>query len=634
MKVLTVPIRRLLLQLLLLLCCYSVSRCCFTLLNAAYFKGLTAGEYLRLAFYGLRFDIAAILMVNSLYIFLWLFPLPLGRLHRWQKVLQLLFVITNVLALLFDFSDWAYFPYNFKRATGDVLYLILRKGDFLDLLPQFLLDYWYVPLAAVLFVLFFVWINKRICARTPVKEQPYSKQFFSGQLLGLLLIAGLSLLGIRGGWQYVPIGIRNAMQVTESRYAPVVLNTPFSIITSLANDRLPELHYFPAEELHRYIDTRKQYRRGPFRPQNVVVIVLESFSKEFTGLGGLQSYTPFLDSLMQQAMVCTNAYANALRSADGIPAILAGIPAMQEEPFPTSQYSTNRITALPNTLKEKGYHSAFYHGGTNGTMSFDVFAAAAGFDQYKGRDEYDNEADYDGNWGIWDEPFLQYVIRDIEDTLPEPFMASVFTLSSHPPYKIPAQYKGKFPQGSLDMHACVGYTDMALRRFFESAAKQDWYQRTLFVITADHCSPVSVNEHGNTQHGIYAIPIIYYAPGDSMLKGTCSRWTQQMDILPSVLDYLGYEAPFFAFGNSIFDPAARPFIVEQQSGNFNWISDSLLLRTSGIVPQRSYNLVLDPDCKNDLLPFRPQEAEQQLQYLKAFMQVYNSSLLNNTMWIK
>src|SRR5690606_24672345 len=111
----------------------------------------------------------------------------------------------------------------------------------------------------------------------------------------------------------------------------------------------------------------------PFQDKNVVFIILESFSKEYTGLGGRTSYTPFLDSLMQHSFVCTNAYANALQSAKGIPAIISGVPSLMDEPITTSAYGTNKLTSLPALLRNKGYQTAFYHGGTNGTMGFDIY---------------------------------------------------------------------------------------------------------------------------------------------------------------------------------------------------------------------------------------------------------------------
>jgi len=627
-----IPVKRILLQLLLLLACYFVSRCAFTLINHSHFEGLTFWGFLNISFHALRYDISALLAINALYILLVLLPLPLWKIPKWELITQWLFIVTNTIALMFEVSDWAYFKYNLKRSTADVLNMVSRKGDFLSLLPRFILDYWYVPLCFIVLLWAFIEINNKIRRATPLTAKQYTVKTALLQLITMVLVAGLCVVGIRGGLQYVPIGVRNAVQATEPKFVPIVINTPFSIINTFENDALEDVHYFKESELPKYFNTTKQYAPATFKNRNVVVIIVESLSKEFTRLGPGKSYMPFLDSLMGQAYVCTQAYANALHSAEGIPAVVAGLPSLMDEPISTSIYSTEHITSLPNVLKTKGYSSAFYHGGTNGTMSFDVFCADAGFDKYFGRTEYHNEEDYDGNWGIWDEPFLQYFADGIGKMQP-PFFATVFTLSSHPPYKLPAQYEQVIPADSFPMHRSIAYTDMALRRFFEKAAHEPWYNNTLFVITADHCSPVAANKYYGSNMGSYAIPIIYYAPGDTTLRGANNELTQQIDILPSVLNYLGYSEPFFAFGNSVFSKEAKRFTVNYISGSYQMVRNNYLLQSVYTQPKALYVFPLDSLCRNNLIDTKKDEANQALDYLKAFIQVYHSSVIHNKLWL-
>jgi phosphoglycerol transferase MdoB-like AlkP superfamily enzyme len=161
-------------------------------------------------------------------------------------------------------------------------------------------------------------------------------------------------------------------------------------------------------------------------------------------------------------------------------------------------------------LKCKGYGSAFFHGGINSSMGFSAFAAQAGFDKYYGKDEYNNDRDYDGIWGIWDEEFLQFFAEKLND-MPQPFCTAVFTLSSHHPFKLPQRHESRFPEGSDPLTKCISYTDYALRRFFETAQTQSWYANTLFVITADHASHPLHAEY-ETSVGQMSVPIIYFAP--------------------------------------------------------------------------------------------------------------------------
>lgn len=624
---------RLFLQILLLLLCYFVSRAVFTAVNAAYFPPISIPSFLELAFYGTRFDVSAILLTNALYFFLFLLPLPLWRMPGWERFTQKVFIVVNAIVFLFEFSDWAYFPFNHKRSTSDVLNMITRKGDFLGQLPTFLVDYWFVPVAWLLLTGVIIGANRYIRKLTPLSAPLLSSRplVVVGQVSQMFLFVAFMVIGIRGGLQLKPIVLTDAMKYSDNEFAPVVLNTPFSIINSLNNSRLPDVNYMTGTELKTYIDPVKHYKSRPFNRTNVVVIILESFSKEFTCLGKGASCTPFLDSLMGISLNCTNAYANALRSAEGIPAIIAGIPSLMEEPVTTSMYGNNKISALPNLLKLNGYSSAFYHGGTNGTMNFDLFCANAGYDKYYGRDEYKNENDYDGNWGIWDEPFLQYFAEGLGKTQ-QPFIGTVFTVSSHPPYRIPKQYESAIVKGTA-VERVVRYSDMALRKFFETASRQSWYNNTLFVITADHISMHRDKKLAYRDYmGLYAIPIIFYAPGDTLLRGQVKEPVQQIDILPTVLDYTGYDKPFFALGNSVLSPGDR-FVINAINNNYRYYKEGYLLMTTELSAKYLFAYPTDAGYTVNLLKSHVPVAQNRLRYLKSFVQVYNNAMNKNQMWV-
>lgn len=622
--------RQIALQFLFLMGCYSGSRVIFTLLNRQYFDSIHFSDFLAIAFGALRYDLSALFAINGLYLFLLFFPWPHEKSVKTYRWLNLLFILSNSIAFLFEITDWAYFPFNQKRSTADILKMISRKGDFLNQFPALLINYWYIPLCGILFLLGFIIVNNRILKSSTERK---SEQTFTQKTIQLLVITAIGIIGFRGGIQYVPIGIRNAIQVADSRFVPIVLNTPFSIITTINNDRLTEEKHFDETTLKQYINTTKHYTQKSFAAKNVVFLILESYSKEFTGLGGMKSYTPFLDSLMQHSFVCNNAFANGYRSAEGIPAILAGIPSIQQEPFTTSPYGANHITSITNLLAAKGYSSAFYHGGSNGTMSFDLFARNAGFQKYVGREEYDNDDDYDGVWGIWDEPFLQFCNKDIS-ALKEPFVASIFTISSHPPYNVPKVYQSSLPKGSLAIHQPVAYTDLALRNFFHAASVQKWFQNTLFVIVADHCSPLSEDDYYHYHQGRFAIPIVYYAPGDSMLKGATNELTQQIDILPSVMDYLGYSKPFFSFGNSIFSECLNRFTIQQWSGNQLWTLNNYFMRCAFEKPDGLFDTQKDKLCNNNLLITEDSIREFTFRHLLAFRQAYAEAMIHNKLQIK
>ncbi|MCZ8285869.1 MAG: LTA synthase family protein, partial [Bacteroidia bacterium] len=375
-----------------------------------------------------------------------------------------------------------------------------------------------------------------------------------------VLIVGATIIGLRGGTQRIPIVFLDAAIYTSPKYIPIVINTPFSVLKSAELTEIKPITFFDEHQLKALYNPVHEADTGTFKNYNVCVIALESFSKEFTGISNRKSYTPFLDSLMKQSIVFSNAIANEKTSINGIPAILASAPCFLDNHYLNSAYSNNVIQTLPSLLKEKGYYSVFYHGGTNGTMNFDSFAKLAGYDAYYGRTEYNDEKDYDGQWGIWDEPFLVRTVQEM-GKLKAPFMTSIFTLSSHNPYKIPAKYDGKFDKGKMEIHQCIGYTDYALKRFFTEAQKQPWFANTLFVLCPDHTS-ISDDPFYANAIGQYSIPIMFYKQGITPAMET--KTVQQLDIMPTVLGYLNYDKPYYSFGSDMFSARHQPCVFYNQ----------------------------------------------------------------------
>jgi len=439
------------------------------------------------------------------------------------------------------------------------------------------------------------------------------------------LLAGLSILSVRGGFQLIPIGIIDAGNFVKPPYIPLVLNTPFCIIKSGELYTLDEKKYMSEEEANALVNPIKKYAYpdADFKKLNVVVIIVESLSKEYTKLGKRKSYTPFLDSLMDKSFVYTNAFSNGKRSIEGIPAIVASIPSFQSD-YISTVYSNDKIMSLASVLKTKGYTSSFFHGGTNGTMNFNGFCATAGYDKYFGRNEYNNEKDYDGNWGIWDEPFLQRMAKELDEQT-QPFLSTVFTLSSHHPFIVPEPYKNKFPEGKLPINKCISYADYSLKQFFNTAQKSKWFANTLFVITADHTGNSEDVLYGNS-YGNYQIPLFFYLPGNS-LKGYDTIVAQQADIMPTTLAMLKYNQPFFAFGNNLMDSTQNKnrFAVNYYNNVYQYFSNDEMSQFNGEKLLGLYNYRTDSTLAVNIIKERKVSDEK----IKAFIQQYNNRVIHN-----
>ncbi len=615
-----------------------LSRLAFYLFNTGYFAGISAVELLETLLWGIRFDLSALFMVNSIFIFLMLIPLSYRYHPYYYKTVNIVFyLLPNILALAANFIDTVYYRFTMKRITAEVfLFISSEENQFLGLIPQFIWKFLPEFLGWILFSVALIYLSSKI---KPLRIKSYraSTKYFVRQFVVLVISVFISVLVIRGGFQLKPISLSTAAKHTEAKNIPLVLNTPFSLIKTIGQQGLEEKHYFDQRKLSSIYSP--QYLPDNFSaqyfPRNIVLIIMESFSSEHIGAlnqgkEGIRSYTPFLDSLIKTG-TSYNAFANGKRSIEAIPAITASLPSLMQTDFPTSAYSGNRINSLVNLLGKKGYHSAFFHGGNNGTMSFDAFASLAGFDEYHGRNEFNDDTYYDGKWGIFDHAFFQYFAKQLNQ-MAQPFVGCFFSLSSHHPYTIPESFSGKFQQGPLEIQESIMYADHSLKMFFETASWMPWYENTIFVITADHTSEAYLPEYSN-RIGNYRIPIVFFEPG-VIGNGLQNTIAQQTDIMPTILMKLDFDKGFIAFGNDLTDSTTRNFAIQFTAGAYQLVQGEYILIFDGSTSLALYNFLDDPLLRQNLLKREAEIVSSMERFLKAIIQQYNYRLINNQLTIK
>ncbi len=453
--------------------------------------------------------------------------------------------------------------------------------------------------------------------------------------LGQLALLALVILASRGGWQKKPLTPVNAHLFEKSHLNQLVLNTPFTLLKSLKGSGLVKEKYFEShQQALSFLNFSLEEERvlpsvSWTQKQNVVVIILESFSWEYSALNPAvnHDYMPFLNALMKESLTFRNGMANGRRSIEGVGALLSGIPALMEEPFISSEFSTNKIEGLGAVFSRHGYSTSFFHGGDNGTMHFDAFATKVGFSQYFGSREYPNPQDHDGIWGIWDRPYLRYFAHSLNDQR-EPFLSVVFTLSSHQPYLVPEDEKSLFPEREHPILKSVAYADSSLKEFFEIARTQSWYENTLFVILADHTGPM-VFHRQDTPLMAYRIPILFYHPKISQWPEKIDRLqlAQQIDIPGSLYDFLGFdEALTTPFSRSLFRTGPKHYTAF--AAGIYWQTDGkTILVEQG--KQRGYVEFDAPFVKTNPSAEIKSRLQSQLQ---ATRQIYSFSLWENAIY--
>ena len=639
-KVNLVEITILFKRLLLLMLLFSIMRVVFYFFNTEHFAGISFPHFLNIMKGGVRFDLSAILFVNSLYIILYLFPLPFKYNKFYQSFLKYLFLITNSLVIAVNLGDVFYFDFILKRTTADV-FIFAGESNILKLFSIFIVDFWYGTVLGILFIIGFILFSNRIKLKIPQNKTHLLSYIVSGTII--LAVSGyFSVIGMRGSFvnKTFPITLGDAGKYTNKPIAmALVLNTPFSIIKTLEREVLQEKEYFNQDELNQIYSSEHVYNSNKvFKELNVVIIIMESFAREYIGAlnsdvndGNYNGYTPFLDSLIGKSKVFTRAFANGRKSIEALPAIVASLPTV-EQAYVSSSYASNNINTIAGFLNEKGYKSSFFHGAPDGAMGLEAFMKIAGYNDYYGMTEYNNNDDFNGTWGIWDEEFFQFFAEKI-NTFEQPFNTSFFSLSSHHPYNIPEQYNNKFKEGELEIHKSVRYADYALQRFFETAKKSDWYENTLFVITADHASKKYLKKY-KSNVGNYAIPIIYYCPSDTTLIGIDSSVTQQTDILPTVLNYLNYNGKFIAFGEDVLNKKNESFAFNYLNNTYQIISGDYILQFSNDKSICLYNYEQDYSLSDNLLYKKTVVVSKLEQKIKAIIQDYNYRMIHNKLTSK
>ena len=617
---------------------YFFARVLFYIYNIHLLKVDSVYDFLRLCYHGLAFDTTAILYINSLFILLSVLRLVSNTKKDFQTFLFYLYFSTNLIAYATNFVDLIYYRFNFGRTTITVLDLLNHESNKSALFFSFLGHYWHAFLLFFTFAYLWIYCYKKVKI-TPEKPIVDFK-YYTISILCFLFIVTMCIGGIRGDFKKStrPINLLDASRyVTNTTQADIVLNTPFAIIRTMNTNSFKKENFVSQTTIDTLVQPIKQYHNHPPTKPNIVIFILESFAKEYNGafnkntkIPNYKGYTPFVDSLAQHSLIYTNAYANGYKSIHGVSSVLAGIPSFKDA-FTSSPYSKQKIESLVSVLESEGYLTSFFHGAPNGSMGFLGFGNILGINTYFGKTEYNNDADFDGVWGIWDEPFFQFFSKTLT-AKKQPFMATLFSVSSHDPYKVPEKYEGKFPKGDINIHQCIGYTDFALKQFFNKAKKETWFKNTIFVLVADHCNTIFYDEYTKEMNR-NTVPILIYKP-ESAYVGENKDLAQQIDIYPTLLDMIGYKKPFRSWGRSLLgDTKIPPYAIKYSQNLYQFMSGNYVCCFDGKKVVGFYDKS-DKALENNLIANRNTEMNLLETRCKAFVQDYMERIIDKKLSAK
>ena len=616
---------------------YFIARSLFVIFNIDLLEVDSFIGFVLLCFYGLTFDTAALFYLNAIFLLASILPGTFTTSKAYQKGLFWIYMGFNAVGLGMNFIDIIYYRFNLNRLTSKAFEVLENETNGFALMSSFVLDYWYV--FGLYGLSIFLWSKAYKLFKVKRVKADHIPSYIFSSIVIFLITAATSIIGIRGDWRHStrPITLVHAMEKVEHpSQADVVLNSPFTFIRTYGKNSFSYSDEFEEAEIEEIIKPIKTYTRSTEfdTPPNVVVFILESFGREYwgamngsSGIENFQSFTPFLDSLAQHSLVFSNGFANSRKSIHGMPSVLAGVPSF-ETAYTSSQYANQPIQSLVSITKEMGYSTSFFHGAPNGSMGFLGFSKALGFDSYIGKNEYNNEADFDGIWGIWDEPFFQYTQKKLSEEQ-TPFLATVFSISSHAPFKIPDQYKGKFKAGYIQMHECVQYTDYAIEQFIASSKNEPWFDNTLFVFTADHGNQSYYELYQKTINR-FATPIMFYAPGKSWSEENFEL-AQHMDIMPTVAQLIGYKKPIRSWGRSLVSADKSSLVVNYfGAGTYFFMNEEYICIYNGTGATGFYKND-DLGLEKNLIKERNELMDALEEKGKMFLQDYNKRIVTGTL---
>ncbi len=283
------------------------------------------------------------------------------------------------------------------------------------------------------------------------------------------------------------------------------------------------------------------------RPFNIVIILEESLGAEFCGcLGGLP-LTPRLDELSEQGLLMTNFYSTGTRTVRGIEAVVAGFLPTPGRSVVKLGHAQHNFFTLAALLKEHGYSTDFIYGGESHFDNMRSFFLSNGFQRIYDQPTFKNPT-FEGVWGVCDEDLFTEADRIFQNyTEDEPFFALVLSTSNHSPFDYPDNNIELYEEPKATRLNAMKYADYALGTFFDKARTRPYFDRTIFVVVADH----NTRTYGNDLVPInkFRIPCLFLGPDVPVARR--STLASQIDVGPTLLSLAGIQVQHPMIGRDI-----------------------------------------------------------------------------------
>ena len=489
-----------------------------------------------------------------------------GRGHRLvYRFTAWWFSILYALAFMASAANTPYFAYFFKNINSSIFLWFGYTATTAGMLFEEK-SYWLYILLYFLLAGGFVWTVFKLTNifRKRIEKQPADSlnvRCIAGRSIVWVLAVLLCLFGIRGRRGYNPIKVSEAYYCDDSFLNQLGINPSFNLLTSVLDDLRKEnreLHLMPYAEAISYAraslgiqgkaDSNYVLRRRVVsaispRRHNVVVILMESMSASLLKtFGQPDELTPTLDSLYRCSLAFTNCYSAGIHTNHGLTASLYSFPALMFRNLMKGTVTPHR-EGIPTVLRREGYHNMFFMTHEAQYDNMKAFFSTNGYDDIYSQENYPRDSVVN-SFGVGDHFEMNFALGKINAAARRhnPFLATILTISNHPPYKVPTWFHARSKEAEKQI---VEYADWSIGQFLKAARREPWYRNTVFVIYADHGKMVGKAD-GELPVSYNHIPLLIFGP--DVKPQLYDGLAQQVDIVPTVLGLLGLSYDYDGFG--------------------------------------------------------------------------------------
>lgn len=422
-------------------------------------------------------------------------------------------------------------------------------------------------LMALLFVVFHFIIGKALLEKYYFKKSINFKKSFPSFIFFTLLSAGFLILGIRGGFQVVPINQSDTYFSTNNTLNVAGVNPLWNIANTFVQNKAHATTnpYIQLEkkEAKKIVSNLYEIKKDTtiklfnIEKPNIIYIALEGvnanvlkyFNKE-------KSYAPEIESLLDEGYFFSNMYASGSRSDQGMISLLSGFPPTPVNSICAQPEKFIHLPSFPKKLQENNYNCSYYFGGEAAFGNFKSYLIHSGFNPLievfdfpkKDRTQY---------LGVPDEFVFDKFSKDMNNAK-EPFYSMIFTQTTHEPFDMP--FNENIKDEKTKYLNTVKYVDSVIGDWYRDIKNKDWYDNTIFIISSDHSNYLPENYQTWVKERYHIPFLILGKPLKKAFRGKTNEGIfSQVDVPKSLLNQMTIESKEFKWSKDFMNPYSNQF---------------------------------------------------------------------------